>query len=113
MTLTLAEKVYGLLALEGFQDPQTFMGPKAPKGEYFSELEQDLANWGLTFGMAYGIARGEDPYEDAQRVGERSLQAATEAYKRFCGPEGFDWRSLYWKDRDERPVRDEDTGPER
>ena len=45
--------------------------------EDLSQREEDLREWGYAFGLAYGIARGEDPYEANGSVAERAYMAAT------------------------------------
>ena len=76
---SLAEKVRAVLATD---TPTGFTGPwdacdSEPGGPRdLSDFECDMRHWGLTYGLAYGIARGEDPYEPNHQVAERALAAA-------------------------------------
>ena len=105
--ITLAEKVYAALADDhgfgDFADAYETVGayPKTDGG-YLTEFELDCRGWGLAVGIAYGIARGEDPYEGERSVCERALIAAREAYERFGGPEIFT-AEAYMEDRAKRP----------
>lgn len=47
-----------------------------PPAQDLNQREEDLREWGYVYGLAYGIARGEDPYEANQDVAERAYQAA-------------------------------------
>lgn len=52
--------------------------------------ELDVADWGLIVGLAYGIARGEDPYENHRSVTLRAEAAAREALSRWTTPSSID-----------------------
>jgi len=45
-------------------------------GEPLSDRGRDLREWGYLYGLAYGIARGENPYEPNAEAAERAYQAA-------------------------------------
>jgi hypothetical protein len=63
-----------------------------------SELQCDLRDWGLYFGVAYGIARSEDPYEPNGRVAARAYDAAAAFLARQIGiekPRASRWR--FWR----------------
>ena len=55
----------------------------------------DLRDWGMTFGLAYGIARGEDPYESNESVAQRALDAARMVWK------GWDQDLWVWGEKPE------------
>jgi hypothetical protein len=40
----------------------------------------DLRDWGFYYGVAYGIARGENPYETNGSVAERAFDAALNTF---------------------------------
>ncbi len=59
-----------------------------PRGEngYFTSFELDLLQWGATYGLAFGIARGEDPWESDEEVAERAITAARTVFREDSGP---------------------------
>jgi hypothetical protein len=90
---SLAEKVstvLGAVAGAGFMDPVQTMSiyPRALEPG-LTAFEADCRDWGFTFGVAYGIARGEDPYESEDRVCERALTTAREVFSRFSQADIF------------------------
>jgi hypothetical protein len=92
-TTGLADKVstvLGAVAGAGFMDPVQTMSvyPRAFEPG-LTAFEADCRDWGFTFGVAYGIARGEDPYESDDRVCERALMAAREVFSRFSQEDIF------------------------
>lgn len=46
-----------------------------------SEMEHISRFWGFAFGLAYGIARGEDPHESAEDVATRAYEIAHDLFK--------------------------------
>lgn len=82
-TMTLAEKVYSVVAAEGINyiDDRLRVLPGGRLGEF----EQDLRDWGMVYGVALGIARTEDLWESLESVSERAQAAALEAFKRLSG----------------------------
>lgn len=46
----------------------------------FSSFELDLLEWGATYGLAFGIARAEDPWASDEEIAERALAAARAAW---------------------------------
>lgn len=107
-TLTLTEKVYNALASDhGFGEGNLH----AAKSRYpkhsdcgLTSFELDCRDWGLAFGIAYGIARNEDPFELEESVCERSLTAARDAYARWAGSDIFT-AEAYVSDRADRGSR--------
>ena len=55
-----------------------------------SDLELDLADWGFTYGVAWAVARAQDPHESDDSVAERALAAAREVFRLYCGQEGWE-----------------------
>ena len=78
-----------------------------------TEFEMDCRDWGFVFGVTYGIARGEEPYESDDSVCERAMMAAREAFARFSKADIFT-ADAFEKDRSIRPApstaQDEDGG---
>lgn len=85
-TTTLTERVYTALAA-GEQHDALYA---AANHDAQTEHELNLADWGMTLGIAYGIARGEDPYESPAGVIARAESAASEAWARWHGSEAAD-----------------------
>ena len=54
-----------------------------------SEFEFDCRDWGFVFGVAYGVARSENPFEPNDELIERALLAARDAYARWGGAKIF------------------------
>jgi uncharacterized BrkB/YihY/UPF0761 family membrane protein len=54
-----------------------------------SALELDLSDWGFTYGVAWAVARAQDPHEPDASVAQRALAAAQEVFKTYCGID--DW----------------------
>jgi hypothetical protein len=105
--MTLTEKVYVLLSRETGHDlpgPVGAVGrfPNHPEGECLTSFEQDCRDWGLAFGIAYGIARSEDAFESEDAVAARALVAARDAFGRWGGGDIFTTEA-YDEDRAERP----------
>jgi hypothetical protein len=102
---TLTEKVYTVLSEEhsNFTSPVEVVAkfPRPSHDENLSQFELDCRDWGLTFGIAYGIARGEDPFEAERSVTDRALAAARDAFARWGGS-GIFTDEAFAKDRAER-----------
>jgi hypothetical protein len=73
----------------GFRDFLDFLHsrPVLPAGESLGEFEYDLVDWGSLYGVAYGIARGEDPWESNADVAERAFDAAWAVWDSWAGGE--------------------------
>ena len=59
--------------------------PDTPPGGLLSELERDVAAWGFTFGVAWAVARSQDPYERDEVVAEQALAAAHVVFNEYMG----------------------------
>jgi hypothetical protein len=71
-------------------------------GKNLSEFESECRDWGFVYGLAYGMARGEDPYESTGSVSIRAMGAAIEAFKRWGGDDIFK-ADAFARDRAARP----------
>jgi len=101
-TLT-TEKVYNVLAADhgsGAWDVHR-ASARYPKGDGLTSFELDCRDWGLALGIAYGIARGEDPFEPEESVCARTMTAARDAYARWGGS-GIFTDEAYASDRADR-----------
>ena len=95
--------VLGAAAAPGFVDPVQSVGsyPRAEEAG-LTDFEMDCRDWGFVFGVAYGIARGEEPYESDSMVCERAMVAAREVFSRFSASDIFT-TGAYVRDRADRP----------
>ncbi len=57
-----------------------------------SELELDIGDWGFTYGVAWAVARGQDPHEPDDAVAARALDAALRVFRMYCGAQGWEER---------------------
>ena len=98
-TPDLAEIVYQHLSKEpGLHGILSAALPPTQEG-YRTTHELDYADFALTVGVAYGIARGEDPYETGRSVKARVVEAAPIAFNRWGS-----WEVTLDQDRAQRPV---------
>ena len=57
-----------------------------------SDLELDFGDWGFTYGVAWAVARAQDPQEPDESVAARALAAARQVFRLYCGEEGWEER---------------------
>lgn len=81
----LAQRVYEIGAAERSAIDAASSEFGMPKGDDLSAFELDLRDWSVLFGLAYGIARGEDPYESNSSVARRAAEATRIAWQRWNG----------------------------
>lgn len=83
---TLEEKVRGALSGDDTGSGPISQAAKWPVGRpEATTSELDLRDWGVYYGVAFGIARGEDPYEPRDSVAARALEAAQRVYREYGG----------------------------
>lgn len=109
--MTLADRIYTVLIREpavGDDTPLEAAGtyPARPADECLTPFELDCRDWGFVFGIAYGIARGDDPWEPDEEVLARAHAAAREAFQRWGGSDIFT-DEAFTRDRATRPVPNE------
>ena len=100
--MTLTDKVYAVLRSTGSGGalyPMQAAGiyPRTGEGS-LTEFEMDCRDWGFVFGVAFGIARGEEPFESDHSVCERALDSAREAFGRLTSAPIFT-EDAFEKDR--------------
>jgi len=81
----LARSVFNTIApppSSGHAEPTALAHDAA---DWTTERDVDFIDWGLTFGAALGIARGEDPYESTDDVCARAMSAAREVVSYWAG----------------------------
>jgi hypothetical protein len=82
----LAARVQSVLRTEsGFNDPlpDAALGLFSSADVELTERERDLLDWGAVVGLAFGLARMEDPCESLESVSARALDAALGAYEGY------------------------------
>jgi hypothetical protein len=78
---TLAEKTY---AVVGWEAPSGYTSPIGLAWKTRAGLKKDdRPDWTFVLGVAFGIAWGEDPFENKRALTDRALEAAGEAFKRY------------------------------
>jgi hypothetical protein len=91
--MTLAEKLYDVLLEERTSNAGHPLNVSHAfpftAGEVLSEFELDCHDWGFVFGLAYGLARSEDPDGPEADVSSRALSAAREAFTKWGGDDIF------------------------
>jgi hypothetical protein len=55
----------------------------ATPGMRLSDLEQDLADWGFTYGVAWERARRQDPGDSPDAVAAEALRTADEVFRAY------------------------------
>jgi uncharacterized BrkB/YihY/UPF0761 family membrane protein len=64
----------------------------AEQASRMSDLELDLGDWGYTYGVAWAVARAQDPHESDESVTARALAAARQVFRLYCGEDGWEER---------------------
>lgn len=90
--VTVQDKVRAILRLEDTGRGFGSVAEQRPKVEHLSTWERDLVDWGAVYGLAFGIARAEDPFEAHEDVADRALAAAWPAYLEWSGEFATDER---------------------
>ena len=98
----LAERMTFVHEEDDLGDAAIFCGryPRIPDHRP-SQFELDLRDWGLIYGIAYGLARATEPKDSNDQVGERAYKVARASFARWNGGEIEDPRVV----RD-RAIRD-------
>ena len=76
-------------AYDGMLEP---IAPGDAEAARLSELELDIGDWGFAYGVAWAVARGQDPQESDESVAARALDAALQVFRIYCGSEGWEER---------------------
>ena len=96
----LAEKAYQCVSVEWHGALETYWDalPESQEGRV-TVYESDRESFAIIVGLAYGIARGEDPFESSKSVLERASRAAAIAFERWGT-----WSLTFEQDRAARPM---------
>ena len=85
MALTLLERlestVEGVEAMETCWDYPS----RAVHTRDLTDFEDHLQDWGTIYGMAYVLARMEDPFESSESVAKRAFEAAKHVFEDYVG----------------------------
>lgn len=87
-TMTLHEKVRAVFMTDTVSDAAlngAHAQPAAADLHPLSQWELDLRDWGAVYGVAFGIARTEEPFESIESVAARALNAARTVYAEWGG----------------------------
>ena len=68
----LGERVRSVIRCDDYEPA----GVTLPEGEDFTTREYDLIEWASAYGIAFGLARMEDPCESLHSVADRARGAA-------------------------------------
>jgi hypothetical protein len=83
MTLTLEQKVRALLKQDDVGG--AYDGLTRPRGGDLTDFESSLQAWAMLYGIAFGVARMDDPFEPGENVADRAREAAWPAFLRYNG----------------------------
>ncbi len=84
--MTLAQKVRAVLARDDTgEGPVALVEKKLGPGPH-PDRDLDIGAWGVTYGIAFGVARTENPFESDEEVGKRAMEAAWPLFIEFNGP---------------------------
>jgi hypothetical protein len=86
MQMTVTDKVLSCLRENTGQGPVSVAGTDPAWAKELSEFELDLRDWGVVYGMAFGIARSEQPFETLEAAAERAYDPAQLALGRVVRP---------------------------
>jgi hypothetical protein len=84
--MTLAEKVRAVLARDDTGEGPIGLAASKIGPAPHTDRDSDISAWGVTFGIAWGIARTEDPFESDEQVGQRAMSAGWAVFSEFNDP---------------------------
>jgi hypothetical protein len=82
--VTLADKIYELIAADDGGFLSAIARALDAPGRELNEFERDVRDWSAAWGVAFGIARAEDPFEPFDSVLNRATEATKAAWKRYA-----------------------------
>lgn len=90
--VTVQDKVRAILRLDDTGRGFGSTAEQRPKVEHLNDWERSLVDWGAVYGLAFGVARAENPFEAHEDVAERALDAAWPVYLEWSGEFELDAR---------------------
>jgi hypothetical protein len=90
----IADKISAILDLDDTGRGFIGVASRRPQVKHFSAWELDLIDWGAIYGLAFGIARAENPWESVESVAERALAAAWPKFLAWGGDFKYDEREV-------------------
>lgn len=85
--MTLTDKVRSIMSRDDTGKGPMSAAHRLPgrcRGQ-LSQFELDLRDWGLVYGMTFGIARTEEAFETNEDVAERAYEPARLAWAAWAG----------------------------
>lgn len=79
----LGQRVYAMIAVDRGPIEYAHEGWEQQSKTPLSAFELNIRDWSLMLGLAYAIARGEDPYAPDDATAEKAIEAARAAWNRF------------------------------
>jgi hypothetical protein len=83
--MTLEDRVYAMYTLDcgPTKAAHENMQSKIERDDNpLTEYELDCRDWGIIMGLAFAVARGEDPYEPEGKVSDRATEATRKVWGR-------------------------------
>ncbi|MGI8946304.1 MAG: hypothetical protein ACR2GL_08720, partial [Thermoleophilaceae bacterium] len=82
ITMSLQEKVRAIIRHDDTgQGPISAAGRQPCRHDYLAtDLEAGMRAWGCIYGIAFGLARSEEPCESIESVADRAYEAAWPAF---------------------------------
>lgn len=84
--MTLADKLRAVLARDDTGNGPIGLAASTLGSGPHPDRDLDICTWAVMFGIAWGIARSENPFESDDAVGERSLDCAWSQFLASNGP---------------------------
>jgi len=87
ITMSLEEKVRAIITQADTGEGPVGTAGRQPcrHGYMATDLEAGMRAWGCVYGIAFGLARSEEPCEPIESVAERAYEAAWPAFLAFNG----------------------------
>jgi hypothetical protein len=85
--MTLDQKVRAIVMQDDDGEGPTSVVSQRPGWHGFeaTDFESNLRDWGCVFGIAFGLARSEEPCEPVESVARRAYEAAWPVFVTYTG----------------------------
>jgi len=85
ITMSLQEKVRSIIMQDDIGEGPIGIAGSEPHDRGFIETdcEAEMRVWGCVYGIAFGLARSEEPCEPIKAVGERAYLAAWPVFQEY------------------------------
>lgn len=85
ITMSLQEKVRAIVTQEGGAPFEAVAQQPGKFDFHATDLEAAMCAWGCVYGIAFGLARSEEPCEPHTSVASRAYEAAWPVFAEFNG----------------------------